>query len=201
MERTGAEVASTFEDLGNRLFDFSVKGHLANKGRSLVIYRIADVESDDHELIWGEHQAEIHSLVCTIRATEFVAYCHDLGDSYDLANVHADVLLAGRPVLAGREAAYLAMLSHELCHLLADSGAWRGLDMPVTADDKLQGQKLHRRTDTENQEFTRHDPLFCTLAAMAARRLREWRPDLYAGRWGALNEMMKYDMRGPNLRR
>lgn len=123
--------------------------------------------------------------------------CSEAGYKVDLGktamfkelNLNADVFLINPERLADDILDLDALIIHELCHTVCDSGI--NLGVVLAKDDLYHGKKLYHKTDIENMNVTKHTEEFCNILAAAAAKAAKVL-DGFKDRWDVINRAMKH---------
>jgi hypothetical protein len=124
----------------------------------------------------------------------WAGYRVDIGEVFRISPVpKADVLLIARDVLSWDEPAVEALLTHELCHWLVDTGQVSKMGLRLNSGDRYHGGRLYRKTDPEYEAGTRHTKDFCSLLAAGARQLAHLDRG-FKDRLEVIEAAMRYDV-------
>jgi hypothetical protein len=190
-----SDIGGRFVGIAADAFSFSFDDYSRRTNGRVLYGLLIDTDVNRLEALFGDPpQALMHAVNGRPIIDSKAGYRVDVAAVFPDVGVNADVLLLSKVALEFPRRALDALLLHEACHLVIDSGSL-GYIAAMDAKAAYYGDKLYKKTDTENERITKHTPEFCRILAGGAERLRLARPDVFADRWDALLESMQFDLR------
>ncbi|MFN3438679.1 MAG: hypothetical protein ACK41V_13355 [Acidovorax sp.] len=195
MTINSSEIGIRFAAIATDAFNFSFSDYSKSNNGRVLYGLLIDIERNRLEDLFGNPPLALIDAVNSKPILDCKAgYRVDVGKVFPQANVNADVLLLSKDALAYPDRTLEALMFHECCHLIIDSNSIGKLEH-FDPKASYHGEKLYKRTDTENEHITKHSPEFCRLLAGGAERLCLARPDTFRDRWDVINEAMRFDLR------
>lgn len=190
---TGNDIEDRFRALASEVFGLSVETYLAaNHGRQLFGYAI-DLPTRSFFPLFGSPPASLTEAMNRRFEDSIAGYKVAVQTVFPIADLNADVLLLSTELSIAPENDFDTILVHELCHLVLDSNSLGLTNLTLDQKSRYSGERLYKKTDRENEKFTKHSVQFCTLLAAAAERYAKHSSALPT-RWDVLNSAMRYDL-------
>ncbi len=176
-KRSGDYVRDRIKLLAKLVFDFEFDQYLSRDNRCFWGITI-DQKKHAHEVLFDNPHPKFLEIINEIyqkagdKNNAEAGYRTSVGALPFLSRfkLNADVFLINRERLADNELDLDALLIHELCHMVIDSGMIHHVGLSISNDDKECGDRLYQKTDYWIAHTTRHDKLFCQLLCAAARK-------------------------------
>ena len=174
------------------VFGIDFDKYLADHGNRALFGLLIDNDARKFEAFFGNPPAQ---LMAATFYDALSGYAVDVAKQVAGLKINADVFLVSKKLLEEDDKEFDPIVLHEVIHMVIDSrvlpDVWKNLD----ATDQYHGNKLYKKTDTQNEKRTRHTEQFCALPAYAAQLLAELK-NTYEDRWDVINRAMRADVKG-----
>ena len=188
-----SDIRGRLESLALGVFGLSIETYLAsNQDRLLFGYAI-DLPTRSFFPLFGDPPTELTEAMNKRFGDSIAGYKVAVQTVFPTANVNADVLLLSTQLSFVSDSDFDTILIHELCHLVLDSNSLAQTNLVLDPKSHYCGERLYKKTDRENERYTKHDIQFCTILATAADRYAKL-SGVLPTRWDVLNSAMRYDL-------
>ena len=192
MISAGDAIKCSLYKISGEVFGFDFSDYLRESKRELYGI-VINPDSKKFEALFEAIPESFLSMFNRSFGITKAGYEVDAGSCLEVPGLNADVFLLHQEIMAGDSKLVDALIMHELCHMLINSGYHPKCPVKIGKHDLLQGSKLFDRTNPEMSFNTQHDLEFCQFLAAAADKMR--RTDTrFKNRWDVLNHAMKFDM-------
>lgn len=152
-------------------------------------------EKGEFEHLFGDFPDNFLTTINKQFHDTVAGYRVDVGAHFYELNINADVFLLNLHNLSDSEKEIDSLLIHELCHMVIDSNSLEKTTIIISEKDWYHGNKLHKKTDVENERITKHTIDFCNLLTTVSE-IASTKYSLFQDRWGCINSAMRYDLKG-----
>lgn len=188
------DVEKRIYQLATDLFDFNYKNYTKVTGRELLGVKI-NPEKGKFEHLFGDFPDNFLLTINKQFHDTIAGYRVDVGAYFPELNIKADVFLININNLAEGENDIDSLLIHELCHMVLDSNSLNDTSINICEKDKFHGNKLFKKTDSENVRVTKHTEEFCNLLSAVSDKV-PIKMNVFNDRWDCINSAMRYDLKG-----
>ena len=190
----GSNIYECFSALASNVFGFSVETYLtANNGRQLFGYAI-DLPSRSYFPLIGVPPVSLTEAMNRRFIDSVAGYKVAVQTVFPIPGLNADVLLLSTELSSASEFDFDTILIHEICHLILDSNSPGLTNLALDEKSRYNGERLHNKTDRENETITKHSVKFCTLLAAAAEKYAK-QSKVLTTRWNVLDSAMRFDLK------
>jgi len=199
MRYTGKDIQNRFYELAMAIFRFDFTQYLKERSKELYgIHLIMNKsrQAVDCNIFFGDI---IPTLTSEIKQrgllSVIAAYRVDADKELALPNIKADLLMLSDTLLDADEKILMALLTHELCHMVIDSKISH--DLRIEQDARSEGEKVRTFTryakNGPNEHDCYHTDEWFALLYVACDKLAHAYNNLYANHQDATESALRYD--------
>ena len=194
---TSKEIIEKIYIFAKDIFGFDFQEYLLGSKRDFWGLTIDNINFK-HDVFFGNPDSDFLNQLNTIfqrfreKARCEAGYKVDVGSHFGNTNIHADVFLINPDRLNDSIEDLEALILHELCHMVIDSKIIKkDLVHYTNSKDAYHGIKLYKKTDQENERYTKHTEEFCIVLSAASQKAA-CKYEQYRDRWDVINRAMKH---------
>lgn len=175
------------------IFEINYEKYLEVTERVLLGVAI-NSEKREYEHLFGDLPDNFLSTINKQFVDAIAGYRVDVGAHFPELGIKADVFLLNVRNIHDSEKEIDSLLIHELCHMVLDSKGLSGAKVSADVKDQYHGDKLYKKTNTKNENITKHTKEFCDLLSAASEIASKTYP-VFQDRWDVINNAMRYDFK------
>lgn len=185
-------VEAAFYELCHEVFGFDLAGYLNTSNRPLLGVQV-NIDQRTYSPLFGEFPIDLLPTINTRFVDSVAGYKVGVKNTFPRLNEDSDLLLLSAELVAEPIEEIEPLLIHEICHLVVDANLYEECSLSPGQKDNYHGEKLHKKTDIENESITQHDIEFCKLLATASEKISTIR-EKYPDRWSVIKSAMRFDL-------
>ncbi len=188
------DIENRLYHLASEILGFDYQIYMTTTGRTLLGV-VINSQKREFEKLFGDFPNNFLATINQQFHDTVAGYKVDVGKHFKELNIKSDVFLLNLNNLSDDEKNKDSLLIHELCHMVIDSNNLNKTTITIKEKDRFHGNKLHKKTDIENERVTKHTIEFCNLLSTVSEVASNKLPK-FKDRWDCINSAMRYDLKG-----